>query len=602
VAGVSFVASLRRAWPVLVSYGVFAVWGVGCFVGSLALTSGGFGISPGAVGAVVGLIVATILGQVAGNLLGLAGLRLAVVASALTAAFVLAALSGLALGGFAVFLIVGVIAALGGYLGVASRLDVVAAWFPLSFAVGGAIVWMNHHNAIATFRGGSKHALWDPFTIVCLGGAVFLMLVFLATRQSLGLTAWQEAGRPAAATPEEAVLVARPGRGSLGVLFVFSIVVLGATALISPYLFRTRVDPDGKSGSGSQPKDGKGQDGKGQDGKSGKGKGKGSSGKGKGKGSSGGQGSSGGGQGKGGSGDGQGSGKGSSGSGKGSSGKGQGKGSSGGQGNGSAGDGQGSGKGSSGSGKGSSGKGQGKGSSGGQGDGSAGDGQGSGKGSSGSGKGSSGGQGKGSSGSGKGSSGSGKGSSGSGKGSSGDGQGSGKGKGDPLGEPDPSAAGEAGSEALAMGLRVMGYMLALALALLVLLLAVGPPIRRAFLLRHLEKPLWPVAPTARVMNLWRRALSALSMFDIEPAPGETPRDFARRAQSELGSAHGFEAPGLGEAASIVEKLDYAGRGLGPGEEQAMRDLVIALVKALGARVGTGKKLAAGWGAAPEVEP
>ena len=139
----SFLGSLRRAWPVLLAYGVFAVWGVGCLVASLVLTSGGFGISAGDIGALIGIIVATAVGHVAGNLLGLTRLRLAVVVLAFVLAFVLTALSGVVVGALAVFLVVFVLAALGGYLGVASRLDVVAAWFPLSFAVGGAVIWMN---------------------------------------------------------------------------------------------------------------------------------------------------------------------------------------------------------------------------------------------------------------------------------------------------------------------------------------------------------------------------------------------------------------------------------------------------------------------------
>jgi hypothetical protein len=104
------------------------------------------------------------------------------------------------------------------------------------------------------------------------------------------------------------------------------------------------------------------------------------------------------------------------------------------------------------------------------------------------------------------------------------------------------------------------------------------------------------------MNLWRRALAALAVVDIAPAPGEAPRDFARRAARELQATLGCDAPGLEAAAAIVEKVDYAGRGLGAGEERTMRDAVTAVVQAIGARVGVKKKLAAAWGPAPEVDP
>ena len=260
----SFAATLRRAWPVLLSYGVFSVWGAGCLVASLALTSGGFGVSAGDMGAMVGLLVATAVGHVAGNMLGLLRLRLMVVVVVFVGLFIGASVLGVALGPVAVFLIFGVLAALGGYLGVASRLDVVAAWYPLSFAVGGAIIWVNRHGALATFESGQKHAIWDGFTMVCLSGAVFLMLVFLATRNSLALTVWQEVGRPQVGTDGgDPVTVARPGRGSLLVLFVFTAIVLGATALLSPYLFRTREaeggDASGQGDTGKGSGNGKGQ-------------------------------------------------------------------------------------------------------------------------------------------------------------------------------------------------------------------------------------------------------------------------------------------------------------------------------------------------------
>src|SRR5262245_14386725 len=101
-AVVSLKTTLRQAWPVLVSYGVFSVWGVVCFVASLALTSGGFGISPGDLPVVLGLIVATIIGHVAGNALALARLRLGPVAALFFVLFIAGSLSGVVIGPFAV--------------------------------------------------------------------------------------------------------------------------------------------------------------------------------------------------------------------------------------------------------------------------------------------------------------------------------------------------------------------------------------------------------------------------------------------------------------------------------------------------------------------
>lgn len=464
-----FGATLRRSWPVLIAYALFSIWGVGCLMASLFLTSANL-FTAGGFAALGGILVATVVGHVLGNLLGLAGFRLGPIVAIFIAGFIVVGASTAVLGTIALFLLVGIFAALGGYLGIASRLDVVAAWYPLAFAVGGAVSWMNHHR-LQAFKEGTKYALWDGFSIACLTGAVFLMLVFLATRNALGLTVWQEVGRPLSGGDEQSATtsVARPGRGSFLVLFLFTLIVIGATALVSPYLFRTG-DSEGKDGGGQgEAKDGqKQQDGKQQSQKQTKRRGGGRGGRG--------------------------------------------------------------------------------GSGSGGGDGEADDGD----------------------------------------------------TGGGAGGADGEAAAQAAREAADLAMKIFLWLLIAAILLLLLFLVLLPPIRRAFLLRHLEKPLWPVAPTSRVMNLWRRAIVALEVLEIAPEPGEPPIGFARRAEQELGR-FGCPAPGLREAASIIEKVDYAGRGLGSDDEQTMRGAIEAFLGAVTPRTPFKRRLFAGWGAAPEVE-
>lgn len=474
--------TMKRTWPVLLAYALFSMWGAFCLMASIILTGGAS--NPKDMFELVGVFIALGVGHLIGNAIGLVGFRLVPITIIMFSLFFGAIFAGAALGPFVIYFILAAFAAYGGYLGIGSRLDVVAAWYPLTLSVGAAITWMNHHHAIATFESGAKHQLWDAFTIVCLGGGVFWMLVFLATRNALGLTVWQEVARPKNVNVEQDdIAVARPGRGSFIVLLAFTIVILGATALVSPYLFRTA---QGKDGGGQQQDD----DGQGEQQHEGQGEGK----------------------------DGKFAGK-----------KTHGQGRTDGKPSQQEGQGQGKGKGK--------GKGQGQGDQGDQGD----------------------------------------------------------------DQPDPEHAQQAAEDAAKLAFKIVAWLIGLAALLLFLYLVVMPPIRRAFLMRHLEKPLWPVPPTSRVMNHWRRALAVLAVVGIEPSAGETATDFAKRATNEVKEQLECDAPGLGEAAQVVEKIAYAGRGLGAADEAIMNTEITRFVTAVKPRIKVTRRFASAWGRPPEVE-
>jgi hypothetical protein len=322
--------------------------------------------------------------------------------------------------------------------------------------------------------------VWDGFSIACVAGGVFFMLVFLATRNALGLTVWQEIAQRGSASPAERTSVARPGRGSLIALFVVTLGVLALTVLVSPYLFRTteKSGEHGKNSDKSAEQKKHAGEGNDTDGHERHGRAKGRH--------------------------------------------------------------------------------RVKRAAHGSGDGAS--------------------------------------DAGSESSESAEDESD-----DPIDPPDMDEAEQAAREALELGLRLFMWLLLAVLGLLALVLVLLPPLRRALLIRHLERPLWPVAPTARVMNLWRRALATLAVIDIEPSAGETPRDFARRVEVVLGTTLGSDARGLAEAAAIVEKIDYAGRGLGATDEQEMRSAVTAFVATVTPHIRFGKKVAAAWMRTPEVE-
>jgi hypothetical protein len=162
-------------------------------------------------------------------------------------------------------------------------------------------------------------------------------------------------------------------------------------------------------------------------------------------------------------------------------------------------------------------------------------------------------------------------------------------------QPDIDHAAEAGAVAAKIGLFVLFGLV----AGLVLVLAVASvffrPLRRAFLLRHLEKPRWSTTPTRRIQNLWLRALIALDDLGVAPSGGdESPEKLADRARAHLHHTYG-DAPGsISDAAAIIERLDYAGRGLAPGEERAMKEAVTDLLAYAATHLTAARKVSLGW--------
>lgn len=165
---------------------------------------------------------------------------------------------------------------------------------------------------------------------------------------------------------------------------------------------------------------------------------------------------------------------------------------------------------------------------------------------------------------------------------------------DTLPQPDVERAAERGAAVAKAGFFVMVALVSL-LALLLLALAVFfRPLKRAVLLRHLERPLWHTPPTRRVENLWLRALIALEDLGFAPSATETPQQTAERARATFAERYGEVPAGVDAAASIIERVEYAGRGLSVDEEAKMRAAVTALLAWAGRHLGATKKLALGW--------
>jgi hypothetical protein len=111
-------------------------------------------------------------------------------------------------------------------------------------------------------------------------------------------------------------------------------------------------------------------------------------------------------------------------------------------------------------------------------------------------------------------------------------------------------------EAAKQGLNLLMLLLMLLIGVLIIYFVFWRPLRRVAVLRHLERPAWPVPATQRIQDLWRRAQIALRDLNIETRESETVEALAARAIEELRARFGQAPPGLGEAAQIYSQVQY----------------------------------------------
>jgi hypothetical protein len=128
-----------------------------------------------------------------------------------------------------------------------------STWLPIVYSTGAIIVWAEDMGEDAAWHAGEKWAIWDIVTFFVLGSQIALILLYLVTRETHRLALWRR-GPTAPLQPSVAERgAARPRLTILGfVLLMGTALVLSvATAVISPYLWRTGSG-DGDDGGSSQ--------------------------------------------------------------------------------------------------------------------------------------------------------------------------------------------------------------------------------------------------------------------------------------------------------------------------------------------------------------
>jgi len=158
---------------------------------------------------------------------------------------------------------------LGGAWSLRAGRTLFGAWVPLMYASACAIIVAENQGKVATWKAGSKWAVWNGFTLAVLAVAILLFLAYLVSRESHRLSLWRHGPRALLMGSVQESGAVRPRLSCLGwVLVLFLALGLTAgTAFLAPYLWRTGPgDHDGgdeqtqqDQGQDPQPRDGKGK-------------------------------------------------------------------------------------------------------------------------------------------------------------------------------------------------------------------------------------------------------------------------------------------------------------------------------------------------------
>ncbi len=129
-----------------------------------------------------------------------------------------------------------------------------------------------------------------------------------------------------------------------------------------------------------------------------------------------------------------------------------------------------------------------------------------------------------------------------------------------MGEKMVQAAKEAGGSVCSL--------LALAILAVLGMLVAGPPLRRLFVVRHLQDPFWTVPATTRIEMGWQLVEIAMADAGVPVRHGEDAAGLARRARPTLQELSPVQVHGLEDAAEVIDRVRF-GLGVGPKDVATM---------------------------------
>lgn len=127
-----------------------------------------------------------------------------------------------------------------------------SSWVPLLYATAAVLIWTDYRGTDANWFAGDKWALWDIVSVAVLGMTVALLLLYLVSRETHRLALWRRGPTAPLAPSLKEKGASRPRLTffSTVVLLGMAVVLTVATAIVSPYLWRTGEAGDGGSGNG----------------------------------------------------------------------------------------------------------------------------------------------------------------------------------------------------------------------------------------------------------------------------------------------------------------------------------------------------------------
>jgi len=203
----------------------------------------------------VALVLASLVGALAGNLLGLLRIRTWVVQVAIHALL----FGGLFAAAGAPLVVAAAFAGLWslgcGHIALQRRFSLWSLWVPVICWTAAIITALERAGRLHTWQSGHKEGVWQPLTMGMLFLVVAEFFIFLAGQESYHGQVWQAGAvtTPVTLTKQRAAGATRVTKRGVFAVLAFALVATLLTAKIAPYLWRTGPQDGGRNNDDPQP-------------------------------------------------------------------------------------------------------------------------------------------------------------------------------------------------------------------------------------------------------------------------------------------------------------------------------------------------------------